>query len=98
MKYEIHLHPKADKEIAKLSKQTRKEILETHFPKIVSDPYLAGKGLSGKLKGFKKYTFSSRGVSYRIIYEIWEKENIVLIIMVGPRENIYLRLLRRLGV
>jgi mRNA-degrading endonuclease RelE of RelBE toxin-antitoxin system len=66
------------------------------IPKILNDPYHAGKNLSGRLSGLKSYVFKSSGVEYRIVYDIDEKTNCVFLLMAGPRENIYKRLLRRI--
>jgi mRNA-degrading endonuclease RelE of RelBE toxin-antitoxin system len=35
-------------------------------------------------------------VSYRIAYQIYEKEKLVLIIAIGPREKFYEKLLKRI--
>ena len=96
--YEIELHPKAEKELKNVDKQLRNEILQTHLPKISSDPFSIGIPLSGSLRDFKKYVFSYHGTSYRIIFEVVKQHHKVFILMVGPREGLYARLMRRLGL
>jgi len=36
-------------------------------------------------------------VEYRIIYEIYEHENIAIVLLIGKRENLYSKLKRRIG-
>ena len=94
--YQLEFHQKVDKEIARLDKTTIKAIRDLHIPAILQNPYKAGKDLSGNLAGTKSYRFMSNRVDYRIIYDIIEERKAVIILMVGPRENIYKKLLNRL--
>ena len=95
--HEIELHPKTEKEIQNFDKQLRNEILQKHLPKISRDPISVGINLSGPLRKFKKYVFSYHGTSYRVIFEIIKQHHKVYILLVGPREGLYARLMRRLG-
>lgn len=95
--YQAEFHPKVDKDLAKLDIGLRKDIRDKHIPKILEDPYTTGKSLTGKLGGLKSYSFTAKRVEYRIVYDINTEKVIVLFLMVGPRENFYERLLRRLG-
>ena len=77
MKYQIVLPKRIKRKLDKIEKN--------HYEKIISalnvlsnDPYL-GKKLKGELKSYYSY----RAWSYRIIYEIKNKELIVLIIRIG---------------
>jgi mRNA-degrading endonuclease RelE of RelBE toxin-antitoxin system len=95
--YQPEFHPKVDKDLSKFDKNLRKDIRDKHIPKILEDPYRVGKSLTGRLAGLKSYSFTANRVDYRIIYDIFEEKAAVLFLMVGPRENFYKRLLRRLG-
>lgn len=94
--YALEFHQKVDKEIARLDKGAIKAIRDIHLPKILQDPLSAGKDLRDNLAGLKSYRFMFNRVDYRIIYDVVEERLTVLILMVGPRENIYKRLLNRL--
>jgi len=96
--YEIRFHPQADREIAKLSRTLRRELLQTHFARIAQNPHTTGHPLSGPLKGFWKFRFSYAGTSYRLVYEIDPHHRVVTILLAGPREGLYTRVLRRLGL
>jgi len=49
-----------------------------------------------RLVSLSKYVIKKRGVSYRIVYEIVPSRRQVLILMVGKRERLYERFLKRL--
>jgi mRNA interferase RelE/StbE len=53
--------------------------------KLSIDPYKYGKPLDGNLKG----KWSLRIGSYRVIYEIFDKEIRVLILTIDVRGNVY---------
>lgn len=55
------------------------------------DP-MVGIPLVGSLKGLYKLRFDFYGVSYRIIYEPDLNKDVVNILLLGPRENIYKRM------
>jgi len=48
-------------------------------------------------KGLESYHFKSGTVEYRIIYEIYQNEHIVIVLLIGKRENLYSKLKRRVG-
>ena len=89
----IHVPPKVAKAIRKLDLPLQR-MLKEKFQKIAESPH-KGDALTKDLLGLWSYHFSYRGVAYRIIYEIYEEKLLVLIILVGARENIYERLRRR---
>jgi mRNA-degrading endonuclease RelE of RelBE toxin-antitoxin system len=47
-------------------------------------------------KGLKSYHLKSGTVEYRIIYEFYQDENIVIVLLIGKRENLYSKLKRRI--
>lgn len=93
--YELRFHPKVDKEIKGFSLKFLKILRDEYLLVIADDPYKNGKPLRGSLKGFWRKDFSYEGISYRIAYEIDEKEDVVYILMIGKREGFYERLQRR---
>ncbi len=98
MDYEIRFHPQADRELTRLSRTLRRELLQTHLARIAQDPYAAGHPLTGLLKGLWKYPFHHAGTAYRLVYEIDPEHRSVVLLMAGPREGLYARLLRRIGL
>lgn len=95
--YNIGLHPKVDKELAKLPKELRKGIRDVHLKKISIDPYKNGIPLKGALKGFFKYSIGYEGNQCRLVFEVFEDRSLVVILMAGKREKFYERLKRRIG-
>ena len=82
------------RDLRKLLKPAAAQIVNFCLPQLSKNPYL-GVPLSGNLKGYWKYVFRLKGVSYRVAYQISEQEKVVLIIAIGPREKFYERLLQR---
>lgn len=83
MIWETRLEKRAQKDLDKIPLQYQKRILVA-LSIIASDPF-AGKKLSGELTGL----YSCRAWPYRIIYQIYKKELLVLIIRVGHRQGVY---------
>ncbi|MCK4798885.1 MAG: type II toxin-antitoxin system mRNA interferase toxin, RelE/StbE family [Spirochaetes bacterium] len=82
-------------DIKKLHPKVANLIQEHYLSIIKEDPYEAG-NLSGKFSSLKSYHFKYIGVDYRIIYQIFENEKIVRLLMIGARENFYKKLKLRL--
>ena len=53
---------------------------------------LAGEPLQGSHRLFRSLHVSFNGVAYRIIYQIFSKANMIVIVLADKRENIYKRL------
>jgi len=66
-----------------------KRKLEKTIKSLADDPFI-GKPLMGTLSGKWSYRIGD----FRITYEIRGKELIILFLMIGPRQDIYKRLLR----
>jgi len=81
--YQIKIKPKAQKEFQKLPKIYQEKVLAT-FLFIQQNPF-CGKKLLGELSGLYSY----RLWPYRIIYEIYAKELVILVIRIGHRQKIY---------
>lgn len=83
MNWEIKLEPKAEKDLNKIPDKYRKKILVI-LPEIAINPF-AGKKLNGKLDGLYSY----RVWPYRIIYKVYKKLLLIMIIRIGHRGKIY---------
>lgn len=94
MMYSIQLIRVVEKDIKKLDAQVRKKIRDCFF-QIASDPFV-GKKLSGNLSSLWSYHFKHGKVEYRIIYEIFQEEIVVRVVLVGTRENIYKEVVKRI--
>jgi len=82
-------------DIRKLDRQLQRIIKEKHFANIEREPFNTVP-LSYEFKGLWSYHFNYQGTQYRIVYEIYPEDQIVLVIMVGPREGFYQALRRRI--
>ncbi|MCU0652892.1 MAG: type II toxin-antitoxin system RelE/ParE family toxin [Candidatus Pacebacteria bacterium] len=83
MAYQLRLKPSAEKELNKLPQKDYCRALAA-FSVIANDPY-AGKKLEGKRAG----QYSMRIWPYRIIYSIYKKELLIIVISIGHRQGIY---------
>lgn len=83
MKYQLRLKPSAKKELDKIPKRD-KERIYILLINLTKNPYI-GKKLEGKLAQY----YSIRLWPYRIIYKIFKKELLVIVIKIGHRKNIY---------
>jgi Plasmid stabilisation system protein. len=83
------------RDIHKLDKQLQRIIKDKYLTNIEKDPYKAAP-LLYEFKGLWSYHFNYKGTQYRVIYEIYPAEQIVLVIMIGSREPLYETLRRRI--
>lgn len=82
----------AEKDLKRLPRTVQEELRLEHIPKLADNPRI-GKMLHGPLRGYFSYDFWSGGTSYRIAYEIMEKD--VVILMLKTRDNFYKRFSKR---
>jgi addiction module RelE/StbE family toxin len=94
--FELRFHPAVKRDLKKIGKSVAREIKDKHFRNIKKNPS-ASENLSHMFKGLKSYHFKSGTVEYRIIYEIYQNENIAIVLLIGKRENLYSKLKRRVG-
>ena len=83
MVWEVRLEKKAQKELDKLPTQYRQKILAV-LPIIADNPFF-GKKLEGELAGLYSY----RVWPYRVIYKIYKKVLIVVIVHISHRQGVY---------
>lgn len=92
--YRIEAYSAVKKDIKKLDRKLKKEVKEKYFADIERNPYEA-EPLAYEFKGLWSYHFNYKGTQYRIVYEIYPKDGIILVIMIGTREEFYKALRRR---
>jgi mRNA interferase RelE/StbE len=83
--YEIEITPEGLRHLNRLSYKVRHAALESVFGPIAENPYGLGKPLVGELEDLR----SARRGDYRIIYEIFEDDEVVLIHRVQHRRDAY---------
>jgi len=93
--FEIKSIKAVKKDLKKLSQEVLRDIEMVHFKNIRENPFQSEE-LGYSFRGTRSYHFSHKGTSYRIIYEIFEEDGLVVVIMIGPREGFYERLKRRI--
>lgn len=81
--YQVKIKKSAQKELQNIPKHDRKRILLA-LASLANNPF-EGKRLKGE---FKEY-FSIRVWPYRIIYVVFDKELMIVVIRIGHRQGIY---------
>ncbi len=90
--YKIVYTKEAVAAIKKLSQKKKRQIKDA-IERIGENPHQIGKHLTHELKGLLSY----RSGDYRIIYRIYRKEILVIILTVGHRKDIYKQTTRKIG-
>lgn len=83
--YEVEITPEGLRHLNRLPDKVRDAALATIFGPIAENPQRLGKPLVGELEGLR----SARRGDYRVIYEIFEDEETVLIHRVQHRGDAY---------
>lgn len=83
MTYKISIRRKAQKQLDKLPAADYKKVKQAIFD-LAQDPRPPG---SKKLKG--RPAWRIRQGDYRVIYEIQDRQLIIIVLEVGPRKDIY---------
>ena len=83
--YEVEITPEGLRHLNQLPDKVRHAALETIFGPISENPHRLGKPLVGELEGLR----SARRGDYRVIYEILEVDETVLIHRIQPRRDVY---------
>ena len=92
--YRIEAVTAVKKDIRKLPPAIVKLLEMEHFPALKRNPH-SGAPLRQDFKGLWSYHFAYQGAQYRIIYEIDEAREVLYLLLIGARENVYDRLRRR---
>jgi mRNA interferase RelE/StbE len=84
--YAVKIAGKAEKQLAKLPKDVRRLVADA-IDDLGHNPFPPGsKALKG---GHVEDMHRVRIGSYRVAYEVWRKEVIVLVLKVGHRRDVY---------
>jgi len=83
--YEVEITREGLRHLDRLPENLRHAALESIFGPIVENPHRLGKPLVGELEGL----WSARRGDYRVIYEVFEDEQIVLIHRVQHSRLVY---------
>lgn len=86
MGYKIVWHPKAIDDLGEIEEEERKKIIKK-IEFLAKLPLELGEPLRGELKGIFRY----RVGKYRILYVVKPSEEILVIVAVGKRNEIYKR-------
>ena len=83
--YEVEITPEGLRHLNRLPDKVRHAAVETIFGPIAENPQRLGKPLVGELEGLR----SARRGDYRVIYEILEQDETVLVHRVQHRRDVY---------
>ena len=79
--YEVQTTPEGLRHLQRLPAKTRAAAVEAILGPVAENPRRAGKALAGELQGL----YSARRGDYRIIYEILDQEQVVIVHRVQHR-------------
>ncbi|MDF1522566.1 MAG: type II toxin-antitoxin system RelE/ParE family toxin [Trueperaceae bacterium] len=85
MTYSLRIKASAAKQIARLDVEARRLVVE-QIDRLASDPHV-GTVLKGEFQGLRRVRV---GV-YRIVFEVQDRELVVLVVRVGHRSSVYRR-------
>ena len=88
MTYEVVLSSAAERDLDDLHANLLSTLRTTHFPRIAENPREVGRPKKGRLAGVLGYDFGPRR-AYRILYEVFDAERIVLVIAIGTHDQAY---------
>jgi mRNA interferase RelE/StbE len=83
--YEVRITPEGLRHLDRLPERIRSAAIEAIYSTIASNPQRAGKPLLGELEGLR----SARRGDYRVIYEVREPEQQVIVHRVQHRRDVY---------
>ena len=85
MKFEIHLSSRSHKFLKRVDRTTYDRIVRK-IEALANDPFLSD---AKKIMGSKEKIYRVREGDYRILYEIYQDKNAVLIVNIDKRSRIY---------
>jgi len=83
--YQVKWHERAVEDLKDVDKKGAKGLIERVKEYLPQDPISFGKPLHGEFKGLYRYRYGK----YRVLYTIDRKEDIIVILRVGKRKEIY---------
>ncbi len=85
MTYEVEITPEGLRHLDRLPQKVRAAVVETILGTIAETPKRAGKPLRGELEGL----YSARRGEFRVMYEIDEETQAVLVHRAQHRKRVY---------
>ena len=85
MPFEVEITPEGLRHLNRLPEKVRAAVIETILGTIAENPHRAGKPLRGELEGL----YSARRGDFRIIYEIDDDAEVVLVHRAQHRRTAY---------
>ena len=85
--YQIVTLPVSRKSLKKLPTSVRKRLIES-LQLLKTNPY-HGEQLTGEWRLFRSFHFKHENVQYRVVYEVNEKEKLIIVRYAASRENFY---------
>ena len=87
MAWRVEFLPAADKAFGKLDRQQQRRIRQFIDKRLQTDddPHQLGEGYTGPLKGFWKYRIGD----YRLVCEIKDQAQTILVVAIGDRKEVY---------
>ena len=92
--FEIKSIKAVKRDLKKLPRDLVSDLKTVHFKNIRENPF-QGYELGYVFKGLRSYHLNYKGKSYRVVYEVFKEDGLVVIIMIGSRESFYEKLRRR---
>ncbi len=83
MTFSLQIKSSAAKELKLINKPERRRVVAA-IDQLPANPYI-GKSLKGELSGLRRI----RAGDYRVIYEIYEQQVVILIVRVAHRKDAY---------
>ncbi len=95
--YTVSTKRSARKAIDKIPQRKARERVEDTIEDLAEEPRPPNsKKLQGKHSSYRRIDVGGVGGEYRIIYEVRDKELVVVVVIVAQREGVY-EILKRLG-
>ena len=83
--YDLQITSSAQRQLARLTEGTAAAIVEFMLGALVDNPHRVGGRLRRELAGFH----SARRGAYRIVYEIFDDDRLVVVHRIDHRSNVY---------
>jgi len=96
-RYALSYKRSAKKAVAKIPQRKARERVEDAIEDLAEEPRPPhSKQLKGKYSTYRRIDVGGVGGEYRVIYEVRDKDLVVVVVIVGQREGVY-DILKRLG-
>jgi mRNA interferase RelE/StbE len=83
MACKIEFHPKVERDLDRIPKESAKEILIRIRENLTEKPKAVGEALKGRLKGFYKFSIGD----FRVVYTV--ESNTVYVLAIAQRGRVY---------